>query len=137
MAKIGQMFEREKQEIESALSKPQSAGTYGRAGAGDEAAQPQPLKPDHRPAFHALLHERQSRTRTQGERSEVIRLYLPASELLFRVKTEIKQKGMQERFLGVWMHGDSAEVLKMRQIALKCVYGSINGYLIQLTKQNI
>ena len=94
------MFEREKQEIESAFSKPQSAGTYGRAGAGDEAAQPQPLKPDHRPAFHALLHERQSRTRAQGERSEVIRLYLPASELLFIIIIKSNRKAYRSDFKG-------------------------------------
>lgn len=101
MAKIGQMFEREKQEIESAFSKPQSAGTYGRFRAGDEAALPQPLKPDHRPAFHALLHERQSRTQAQGERSEVTRLYLPASELLFILKLQ----NQTERHTGAILRG--------------------------------
>ena len=103
ISKVQQMFEREKQEIESAFSKPQSAGTYGRARAGDEAAQPQPLKPYHRPAFHALLHERHSRTRAQGERSEVIRLYLPASELLFILKLQ----NQTERHTGAILRGIS------------------------------
>ena len=83
ISKVQQMFEREKQEIESAFSKPQ------------------PLKPYHRPAFHALLHERHSRTRAQGERSEVIRLYLPASELLFILKLQ----NQTERHTGAILRG--------------------------------